>query len=319
MSGRGAGLLVVLLAACTGDPADGVRGPNLRVVVVTHGQSADPFWSIVSNGAHAAGEDLGIDVEYQAPLSFDMVEMANLIEAAAASRPDGLVVSIPDPAALGGAIRAAVGAGIPVVSTNSGDDAWARLGAIAHVGQPEYEAGVAAGERLSGSGVTRALCVNHEVGNAALDRRCAGLRAGLAASGGTVEVLAVDLADPDAARERIAGALAARPETDGVLALGPAGAAPALAAVRGIDAARRPALATFDLSPEVLRAVESGEIAFAVDQQPFLQGYLPVVLLAAHARAGVAPGGGGVVATGPGFVTRENAAAVIELSAEGLR
>ena len=139
---------------------------------------------------------MGVQVEYQAPDTFDMVDMSQLIDAAVASDPDGLVVSIPDADALGDSIRAAVDAGIPVISMNSGSDVAAELGLLNHVGQTEYEAGLGAGQRMGEAGVTNALCVNQEVGNAALDERCRGFTDGLGESGGTVEVLQVDLNNP---------------------------------------------------------------------------------------------------------------------------
>ncbi len=288
-------------------------------MVVTHGQSSDPFWSIVSNGAHDAGEELGVRVEYQAPPSFDMWRMAMLIDAAVASRPDGLIVSVPDPDALAGAIRAAISRGIPVISINSGDAAWRDLGVLAHIGQTEYEAGFGGGERLAAAGARRVLCVHHEVGNAALDLRCNGLRDAVAAAGGTVRILAVDLADPEDARQRIGRALAADSTLDGLLALGPNGATPALAALRETGAAGRVAFGTFDLDPDVLEAVRDGEALFAIDQQPYLQGWLGVALLAKYLDTGAIPGGGQIVRTGPGFVTRENAASVIEAAERGVR
>lgn len=317
-----AALFLALAAACGGSPDTNPSSANraeIRIVVVTHGQSSDPFWSVVANGVSAAARDLGVRAEYQAPLRFDMIEMSERISAATAARPSGIVVSIPDPDALGPSIRAAIDAGIPVVSINSGAEAWKRLGILAHVGQTEYEAGFGAGERLAAAGARLVLCVNHEVGNVALDQRCDGLRDALAALGGTIEILSVDLADPADTEQRIRGALAARPAIDGVLTLGPAGAAPALAALDASDATSRSAFATFDLSPEVLAAIEDGRILFAVDQQQYLQGYLPIVLLVTYLESGTMPGGGDVIRTGPGYVTRENAAAVIDLTARGIR
>ncbi|MCK5650893.1 MAG: substrate-binding domain-containing protein, partial [Gemmatimonadetes bacterium] len=246
------GALVAAVAACggageaTGERAEQGRG-NLRIVVVTHGQSADPFWSVVSNGAHDAAADMGIRVEYQAPGSFDMVEMSNIIEAVVASRPDGLVVSIPDADALEGSIRAAVNAGVPVLSINSGGDVYSGLGVLAHIGQSEYEAGLAAGEALAGAGVSMALCVNHEVGNVAQDLRCEGVSDALGVGGGRVDVLAVDLADPEDAVERILGALAIRSDVDGLVTLGPAAAGPALAAIEQGGREGEIAFGAFDL------------------------------------------------------------------------
>ena len=321
---RRAALVAVLLglASCgeEPEPASGTadRGA-MRIVVVTHGQSSDPFWSVVANGVRDASRDLGVETDYQAPLRFDMVEMSERIAAVTAARPSALVVSIPDPDALGPAIRAAIDAGIPVVSINSGGEARERLGVLAHVGQTEYEAGLGAGKRLAEAGVRRVLCVNHEVGNAALDQRCDGARDALARAGGASEVLAVDLADPTETEQRIGRALAADHRIDGVLTLGPAGAAPAMAALGSTPQSRRIAFATFDLSPEILAATRDGQVLFAVDQQQYLQGYLPIVLLVKYLELGTMPGGGDVIRTGPAFVTRENAAAVIDLSARGVR
>jgi len=302
-----------------GDPT--ARAETPRIVLVTHGQSADPFWSVVATGARDAGAELGLRVEYQAPGTFDMVEMSQLIDAVVASRPKGLAVSIPDGDALAPSIRAASAAGIAILSINSGARVFRDLGLRAHIGQPERDAGFATGRRMAGAGVTRALCVNHEVGNIALDSRCAGLEDGLREAGGSVLVLAVDLADPEDAQQRIRGALAREPGIDGVLTLGSAGAVPALAALAmlrasgGLDTTLE--LATFDLSLPVLEAIREGEMSFAVDQQPYLQGYLAVVLLHKAVQIGALPDG--VIRTGPAFVTGDNAAEVIRLVGRGVR
>jgi simple sugar transport system substrate-binding protein len=292
---------------------------SLQIVFVTHGQSADAFWSVVANGARDAARDLGVRVQHQAPARFDMVEMSNLIRATTAARPQGLVVSIPDAAALAGAIRAATDAGIPVISINSGADDYRDLGVLAHIGQTEYEAGVAGGERLAEAGVRRALCINHEVGNTSQDLRCRGLADALARSGADAAVLGVNLADPDDAQQRIAGALRADEDIDGMLALGPGGADPALAALRVTGRAGDVAFGTFDLTPRVLEAVRDGDMLFAIDQQQYLQGYLPVIMLVKYLETRALPGGGEVIRTGPGFVTRDDAAAVIELTERGIR
>jgi simple sugar transport system substrate-binding protein len=312
--------LVLVLAACgtqQGSPgASGGGGDRsgMTIEVVTHGQASDPFWSVVKNGVDQAAADLGITVNYHAPETFDMVAMAQLIDTAVAASPDGLVISNPDPDALGDSIRAAVDAGIPVVSINSGVDDYADLGILTHVGQTEFIAGQGAGQRMAEAGVTNALCVNQEVGNAALDQRCDGFADGL----GDIpsEVIGVDLADATGAQAAIEAALSADPTIDGVLTLGPTGAAPALAALEGNDSVM---LATFDLSPEVLTALDEGRMLFAIDQQQYLQGYLGVLIVTQFAQYGLLPGGGQPILTGPGFVTQETAAQVIELSSEGIR
>jgi len=304
-------------AASADDESNGRTGT--RIVLVTHGQSSDPFWSIVANGAADAAADLGVRVEYQAPVSFDMVRMNQLIEAAVASRPDALIVSVPDPDALEGSISAAIRAGLPVLSINAGADAWQRLGLLAHIGQTEHESAFAAGRRLAADGVTHALCVNHEVGNLSLDERCRGLADAMAAAGGTASTLAVDLADPDDAQQRIAGALTADTSINGLLTLGPGGAVPALAALRATGRLPSVAFGTFDLGTEVLEAVRAGDMLFAVDQQPWLQGWLGVALVTKYLETGAIPGGGQIIRTGPAFVTRENAARVIDLARRGIR
>jgi simple sugar transport system substrate-binding protein len=296
----------------------GLAGPalaqDMRFVVVSHGQASDPFWSVVKNGVDQAAEDLGVNVEYRAPGTFDMVQMAQLIDAAVASQPDGLVVSIPDAEALGDSIKNAVASGIPVVSMNSGSDVRESLGVAVHVGQTEYEAGLGGGKRMKEAGVTKALCVNQEVGNVALDTRCQGFTDGL--EGGSVEVLSVSM-DPTEVGNAIKAYLSANPDTNGILTLGPTGAEPTLAALEETEMLDKVKFGTFDLSPGVLEAIDQGKMMFAIDQQQFLQGYLPIQLLRLYNLYGVMPAG--TVMTGPGFVTQENAAQVIKLSAEGIR
>ena len=313
--------LALALACADADTAsdaetDGRAG--MRIVAVTHGQSSDPFWSIVSNGLSDAADDLGVRLEYQAPTSFDMERMGQLIEAATASRPSGLIVTIPDADALSGPLRAARTAGIPLVSINAGEPHSAAAGALAHFGVNEYEAAFAAGERLAAGGAREVLCVNHEVGNASLDERCRGLADAMEAAGGSATVLAVDLADPDDSRQRILGALG-RGSVDGVLTLGPSVTGAALAALREAGMLDDVVYGTFDLTPEVLSAIDAGEMAFAIDQQPYLQGYLAVVSLVKWLETGAMAGGGQLVRTGPAFVTRENARSVIDLAGRGIR
>jgi simple sugar transport system substrate-binding protein len=313
---------VSLFAACggsgSGEPA--ARGQSAtRIVVVTHGQSSDPFWSVVANGVDDAAKTLNIRVEYQAPPSFDMVRMSQLIDAAVASRPSGLVVSIPDADALGASIRAAVAAGIPTLSINSGDEAWRELGLLAHIGQTEYEAGTAAGQRFAAARARRVLCLNHEVGNTAQDLRCRGLGDALEAAGASMQVLAVTLADPEDATQRIKGALARDPGIDGLLALGPPASVPMLAALHETGRLGQVRAGTFDLSRAVLESVRDGDLLFAIDQQPYLQGYLGVLLLAKYLDTRAMPGGGEIIRTGPAFVTRETAADVIALTEKGVR
>ncbi len=284
-----------LLAGAAVAPAGVAAQDDIRIEVVSHGQASDPFWSVVQNGVIDAAAAMGVTVNYTAPPTFDMPAMAQLIDTAVASAPDGIVVSLPDADALGPSIEAAVAAGIPVISMNSGSDDYAALGILAHVGQTEYVAGLGGGKRMAESGVTTGLCVNQEVGNTALDLRCQGFADALAEAGGTSEVLAVDLTDPAGSQASISAALTANPDIDGVLTLGPTGADPALLAFEDLGILGQTKLATFDLSPNALQAIVDGNMLFAIDQQQYLQGYLPVVMLTLYNRyGGMIPGGGGV-------------------------
>lgn len=311
-------LLVLVVMLAVSGIASAQEARPFRIVVVTHGQASDPFWSVVANGVQAAAQDMRVEVEYQAPGTFDMVAMSQLIDAAVASEPDGLVVSIPDADALGPSISAAIDAGIPVISINSGSDVAAELGVLAHIGQTEYEAGYGGGQRMAEAGATNALCVNQEVGNAGLDLRCQGFADALAEAGATSEVLAVDLADPTGSQNRIAAALTEDETIDAILTLGPTGAAPALAALEAEGLMGEISIATFDLSPEVLEALEAGNMLFAIDQQQYTQGYLAVVYMTLYLENLNTPGQI-LIPTGPGFVTQETAARVIEYASRGTR
>ncbi|MCZ4262705.1 sugar ABC transporter substrate-binding protein [Limimaricola sp. G21655-S1] len=300
----------VLLAAM------GVAAPALAqdIIVVAHGQANDPFWSVVKNGADKAAEDTGANVDFRSPETFDMVQMSQLIDAAVNQEPDGLVVSIPDADALGPSIERAVQAGIPVISMNSGSDVAKELGALLHVGQDEFTAGKAAGEKLAEMGGTTGICVNQEVGNVALDLRCEGFAEGF---GGSVEVIPTQN-DPAEVQAKVQAALESNPDVDTVMGLGASLVGePALAAVEAVGRTGEVNVATFDLSASFLEAVANGEAAFAIDQQQFLQGYLPVVFLALNAQYGLVPGGD--VPSGPNLVTQDKAAQVVDLSAQGIR
>jgi len=284
-----------------------------RIILITHGQAADPFWNIVRRGAEDAADQLGVKVDYRAPETFDMIRMAELISSATNQRPAGIIVSIPDASALSGPIRNATRAGIPLCSINSGEEVAARLGAIAHVGQNEFEAGKRLGERLRQEGARKPLCVNHEVGNTALDARCKGVQDGF---GSSVAVLPTST-DPQEVLSKISAALAADSKVDALVALNAVLVGePAVEASR--VAGRRIKVASFDLSPGFLNAVASGEAAFAVEQQPYLQGYLSTIVLANYARYGIVPANR-LIESGPSFVTRANARKVLALSRQAIR
>jgi len=323
-------VVMVLAAGCSSDgnkeptgsgptkTSGAVNQNGFRIAVVTHGQASDPFWSVVANGVKAAAQDEGVTADYNAPQTFDMVAMSQLIDAAVASQPDGLIVSIPDADALGPSIQKAVDAGIPVISINSGSDVFADLGVLVHIGQTEEVAGQLAGQRMKEAGVTKAICVNQEVGNSALDLRCKGFEEGF---GSPVEVIPVDLNDPGGITQSITGALQSDPDINGILTLGPTASTPALQALTDGGLIGKVQIATFDLSTDVLNAIDKGDMLFAIDQAQYLQGYLAVVFMTQYLATGAVALGSAdrIVLTGPQFVTKDNAAAVIKYTEEGVR
>ena len=278
-----------------------------RYVVITHTQGTDPFWPVVEKGARDAAAAIGAEIEYNFDASGDMAGMAKLIEAAAASQPDGIVVSLPDAAALGPAIKSAVEAGIPVITMNSGLESSKEVGALMHVGQPERDAGFAAGTRAKAEGVTKGLCLNQEAFNTALVDRCTGYFDAMGA-----ELNQIDVSnDVTQIETRTAAALQADPSIDGVLAVGPHVCEAANKAIKDVGADVH--LACFDLSPGVMDMIEAGDAAFTIDQQQRLQGYMPVIVLHLYnTSAGLLPGAN--IPSGPGFVDASNAAAVKALA-----
>lgn len=275
---------------------------RLRFIMVTHGAAADPFWAAIKDGAELAAADAGVEVDYRAPETFDLAAMAALVSAAVLEKPAGLIVSIPNGDSLAAPIRAAVDAKIPVITINSGFDVSQSLGALFHVGQSEYEAGRVAGEKMRDLGGRKALCLNHELGNVALDLRCKGFIDGFA---GSVEVQPID-ADPAKVGEEIKAMLENDQEIDVILALSASIAGePAVAAVKALGPGRIVRVASFDTTDALLRAIAENAASFAIDQQPFLQGYLPVQYLALLNRRNVAPVSN--VSTGPKLVTADEA------------
>ena len=284
------------------------------IIVVSHGQASDPFWSVVKNGVERAAKDTGATVDYRAPETFDMVAMSQLIDAAVNQEPDGLVISMPDADALGPSVEKAVAAGIPVISMNSGSDVAKELGALLHVGQSEFDAGKIAGAKMAELGGGKALCINHEVGNVSLDQRCAGFEEGF---GGEVTVLPTTN-DPGEIEAKVKAALDSDGDIDTVIALGASLAGePAVTAVDATGKSGEVMIGSFDLSGGYLQSVADGKAAFAIDQQQYLQGYLPVLFLALHAEYGLMPGGD--VPSGPNLITSDKAAQVIDLSSQGIR
>jgi simple sugar transport system substrate-binding protein len=313
---------MVLLAGCGGGDDDGggsndnvdlTQKKDVTIAMVTHGDGGS-FWSVAKKGAEQAAKDMGVTLKYSESNN-DPEEQAQMIEAAVSEGVDGLAVSAPNPDAIKDAVQTAVDAKIPVITLNSGAEESASLGAITHVGQTETIAGQGAGKKLKDAGVTKLICIIHEQGNVGLNQRCDGAKQGF---GGDVENVQVSgTSDISTTLTEIQSKLESDDSIDGVLALNPDIAVAARDAIAGAGSEAK--LATFDLSGDVIKAINDDEILFAVDQQQYLQGYLPVVFLTLNKTNLNTVGGGRVVLTGPGFVDKSNAAEIQKLADAGTR
>ena len=297
----------------TTESVDLGQGADLTFFVITHGD-AGVFWTVAQNGAEDAGELLGVEVKYQGSAN-DPELQAQMIEAAISENPDGIAISLPNPDALADPVRRAVDAGIPVYTLNSGLNNYRELGAVTHIGQTEIVAGNGAGLRFNDLGGTKALCIIHEEGNIALEERCDGLEETF--NGEVVRLNVTGDADIPASTAETTATLLADQDIDVVLAAGPTQALVAVEAVAtvGTDIV----IGNFDLSGDVVDAIIDGKISFAIDQQQYLQGFLPVVFMYLQATNANTVGGGLPILTGPGFVTIENAALVKDLAEAGTR
>ncbi|PNG16843.1 substrate-binding domain-containing protein [Streptomyces cahuitamycinicus] len=315
-----ASVLCLLVSGCSvlggaGDEPDAAAaaGGGMKVTLVTHGGKGDAFWDLVRRGAEAAAAKDGIDLTYAS--AADPAAQADLVRDAVRAEADGIAVTLAKPAAMRGPVAQAKAAGIPVVGLNSGIDAWRPTGLLEYFGQDESVAGRAVGDKLNGLKAEHALCVVHERGNVALEARCAGVRKTLR---GDTDNLYVDGTDLDAVTATIASRLRQDSSIDEVVTNGAQIALSAVKAVR--QSGSRAEVATFDLNKDLVKAVKDGEVQFAVDQQPYLQGYLAVDALWLYRTNGNVSGGGTApVLTGPAFVTRSNVAAVARFAAAGTR
>jgi simple sugar transport system substrate-binding protein len=286
---------------------------QLNYAVVTHG-AGDVFWKVVKKGVQKAASDLGVSVSYSE--SFNKPDrQVQLIDTAVSKKPKGIAVSAPNPSALKDALARAKKAKIPIITLNSGVDKFKSLGAITHVGQTETIAGQAAGSKLAGTGAKHLLVVIHEQGNAGLEQRYGGAKGTFKKKVDRLQVKGVS--DVAASTNQIRTKLQADKSIDAVLALNPQMGIAARDAARGVGSKAK--IATFDLSTDVINAIQRGEILFAVDQQQYEQGYLPIVFLYLFTINLNTVGGGKPVLTGPGFVDKSNAARVAALAKKGTR
>lgn len=306
-----------------------------KYVLISHAPDSDSWWNTIKNGLKQAGDDYGVTVDYRNPSTGDLADMARLIEQAAAQNYDGVITTIADYNVLQGAMRRVTDKKIPLITINSGTPEQSeKLGAAMHVGQPEYEAGKGAGERAKAAGIKSFLCVNHFATNPVSFDRCRGFAEAIGADYKTSTIDSGE--DPTTIESRVSAYLRQNPNTQAVLALGPTSAHPTLRALERSGQKGKLWFATFDLSDQISRGVKDGSIQFAIDQQPYLQAYIPVAVLvnlkknpkvsakdlqvtiannpktkARFEEYGLTPSyGARHIGSGPGFVTKDNIAKV---------
>ena len=291
--------------------AGGCTTTTMKVTLITHSAPGDDFWDLVRKGAEDAAKKDCIALEYQADP--DGAGQANLVNAAVDKKVDGIAVTLSKPDQMSAAVQNAVKAGIPVTALNGGVDEWQKLGVIGFFGQEDKMAGVKTGERLKAEGAKKVLCVLHEQGNVGNDSRCAGVKEALP----TTENLYVNGTDITDVQTKITGKLQHDKSIDTVLGLK---ASVALTAVKSAKEAGSSAkISTFDTNAELVKAIKDGSVQFAVDQQPYLQGYEAVDALWLHKTNGNTIGGGNAVFTGPAFVDKTNVDKIEAFAANGKR
>ncbi|WP_337181768.1 sugar ABC transporter substrate-binding protein [Shinella sp.] len=302
------GALLATTALAGAAHADGEK-----FVWISHGPDSDSWFNVIKNAIKVTNEQMHVETEYRNPPTGDLADMARIVQQSSAAGVDGIIVTIADYNVLEGPIKDAVAKGIPVVTVNSGTvEESQKLGALMHVGQPEYEAGLGAGKRAKEAGVKSFVCVNHYITNPASVERCRGFAEGIGVELGN-QMIDSGI-DPSEVQNKVKAYLTANKDTGAILTLGPNSAEPSIRAVKEMGLDGDIYFGTFDLSSEISAAIKDGTINFAIDQQPFLQGSIPIQVLTNYVRYGVAPANS--IFTGPGFVTKDNIALVESLAGQ---
>ena len=263
-------IAVIAVAACAFVSTTVAHAEGERYVLVSHAPDSDSWCNTIKNAMALAGDQMGVTVEYRNPPTGDLADMARIIDQVAASSPDGIITTLADFDVLKGPIKAAVDSGIDIIIMNSGTPDQAReVGALMYVGQPEYDAGFAAGLRAKADGVPSFLCVKHYIVQPSSQERCQGFADCLGIELGNQMIDAGQ--DPAEIKNRVLACLSANPDTDAVLTLGPTSADPTILAPEENGMARDIYFGTFDLATEIVKGIKSGVIKWGIDQQPFLQ------------------------------------------------
>jgi simple sugar transport system substrate-binding protein len=287
--------------------------PKMTIAMITHAAPGDTFWDIIRKGADAAAAKDNAEVQYSSDP--DAAKQAQLIQAAIDKKVDGIAVTDPNTGALGAVIKKAVAAGIPVTMFNAGGPDAIGLGALGYFGQSEKDAGVAVGKKAVADGAKDIICVNQTQGQQQLVDRCDGVTQG--AAGAKVTMIYVNGTDDSAVTTTIQAKLTQDKAVDYVVTLGAPIALDAVKSVKG--AASTAKIGTFDTNKQLVAAIQDGSIQWAVDQQPYMQGYLAVDGIWWFRTNGNTLGGGSNVATGPAFIEKSNIDAVAKYAANGTR
>lgn len=305
------GSLLFLVTSVTIFTSYSADAANEKFIMVSHAPDSDPWWNTVKNALKKASDNMDVEVLYRNPANGDLADMARIIEQSIASNPDGLIVSIADYDVLKQSLEKAAKKQIPIITINSGTHQESqKLGALTHIGQPEYKAGYEAGKKAKKSGVRQFLCVNHYITNPSSVERCQGYADALGVELGNSMLDSSQ--DPTHIEKKVHAYLRSNTDTNGILTLGPTSAAPVIRLLKKIRLSGKIHFSTFDLSDEIAEAIEHGTIAFAIDQQPYLQGYMSVVMLTLYSRYGIIPAND--MHSGPAFITTENLQSVRNLS-----
>ncbi|GAA0629278.1 sugar ABC transporter substrate-binding protein [Streptomyces crystallinus] len=297
-------------AAAQGKAA--VNTPRWKIAMITHSGDGDTFWDIVQSGAKQAAVKDNIDFLYSH--SDQGQQQAQFVQAAIDQKVDGIVVTLAKPDALKDVVAKAVRAGIPVITVNSGSEKSKAYGALTHIGQDETIAGEAVGEELNKRGKKKALCVLHEQGNVGHEQRCAGTKKSFKGDLQNLYVTGTNMPD---VQSSIEAKLQADRSIDSVVTLGAPFADTAVKAKNSAGSSAE--VDTFDLNAKVAAELKDGTLGFAVDQQPYLQGYEAVDLLWLYKYNGDVLGGGMPVLTGPQIITKDAAAELEDYTKRGTR
>ena len=307
-----AGAMAASMAAGAPGISRAAEGSQYTFAMITHGQPGDTFWDIIRKGAEAAAKKDNVKLVYYADPTAS--KEAQLISNVVGQKVDGIALTLAFPDAEAGAVKQALDAKIPLVGFNAGVADWKKAGLSMYVGQDETIAGQAVGERLNADGAKSVVCVDQQQGAVQLEARCNGIKNTFK---GDFFVLYVNGYDMASAQSRIVAKLQQSTSVDYVVTLGAPFAPTALEAVD--TAGSKAKVGTFDLTPRAAALIQQGKLQWAIDQQPFVEGYEAVDLLWLNKTNGDTLGGGGPVLTGPTFVDKGNIADVAKYAAQGTR